>query len=109
MRPLELGIWTPALWRGPPSWGYGLLRFGVAPRVGDTDSCALAAPLELGIRTPVLLQARTVDRKDNRQSSFVLHFCLLFFSQLLRGAVPLAKFFLARIVPTKPKLVCAQT
>ena len=29
--PLELGIWTPTLWRGPLSWGYGLPRFGVAP------------------------------------------------------------------------------
>ena len=29
--PLELGIRTPTLWRGPFSWGYGLPRFGVAP------------------------------------------------------------------------------
>ena len=39
---------------GPLSWGYGLPRFGVAPRVGDMDSHALAWPLELGIWTPTL-------------------------------------------------------
>ena len=48
--PLELGIRTPTLWRGPLSWGYGLPRFGVAPCIRDTDSHALAWPLELGIR-----------------------------------------------------------
>ena len=30
----------PRFWRGPLSWGYGLPRFGVAPRVGDVDSHA---------------------------------------------------------------------
>ena len=44
---------------------------------------------------------------DNCQSSFVLHFCSLFFSQLLIGAVPLAKFLPTGTVP-KPKPVCAQ-
>ena len=39
--PLELGIWTPMLQCCLSSWGYGLPRFGVAPRVGDTDSLGL--------------------------------------------------------------------
>ena len=46
----------PTLWRGPSSWGYGLPRFCVAPRVGDKDSHAFAWPLELGLRTPTLLR-----------------------------------------------------
>ena len=31
---LELGGWTPTLWCGPLSWGAGLPRFTVSPRVG---------------------------------------------------------------------------
>ena len=69
--PLELGIWTPTLWRGPSSWGYGLPRFGVAPQVGDTDSHALVWPLELGIRTRTLLEvlqcSKTITSYDRSQ------------------------------------------
>ena len=35
--PRELGRWTSILPCSPPSWGYGLPCFGVAPRVGDMD------------------------------------------------------------------------
>ena len=48
------GIQTPTLCSGPASGGYGLPRFGMAPRVGDIDSHALVWPLKLGIRTPML-------------------------------------------------------
>ena len=44
----------------PSSWGYVLPRFGVAPRVGDTDSQASVWPLELGIRTPMKMRMRTL-------------------------------------------------
>ena len=52
--PLELGIWTPTLWCGPLTWGYGLARFGVAPRLGDMDFRASVPPVELGIWTLML-------------------------------------------------------
>ena len=32
--PFELGIWTPTVWCGRLSWGYGLLGFGVAHMYG---------------------------------------------------------------------------
>ena len=37
--PLELGLWTPTVWHGPSSWGYGLQRFNVAPINGVMDGC----------------------------------------------------------------------
>ena len=46
--PLELGSWTPTLWCGSWSRGYGLPSFGVAPGVGVMDSHASTWPLELG-------------------------------------------------------------
>ena len=45
--PLELGYWTPTLWRVTSSWGARLPGFVVAPRVGVMDSHVLAWPLEL--------------------------------------------------------------
>ena len=38
----------------PLSWGYGLLRFGVASQVGVMDSHTLVWPLELGLWTSTL-------------------------------------------------------
>ena len=55
----------PTLWRGPSSWGYGLPRFGVAPWVGDTDSHALARPLEFRIQELKSKRAR----RDSSSSS----------------------------------------
>ena len=52
--PLELGLWTLTLRRGPSCWGYGLPRFSVAPQVLVMDSHALVWPLELGLWTPTL-------------------------------------------------------
>ena len=52
--PLELGLRTPTLWRGPSSGGEGPPLFAVAPQVGVKDSHALPWPLELGLRTPKL-------------------------------------------------------
>ena len=52
--PLELGIWTPILWCGPFSWGYGLPRFGVASWVKDVVLDALVWPLWLWIWTSML-------------------------------------------------------
>ena len=92
----------------PSNWGYGLPHFGMSSRVGHTDSHTLAWPLDLGIRSPALLQAHSVNSKDNRQSSFVLHVCWFFFSQLLKGVALLATNLPASTMP-KPKPVCAQT
>ena len=46
--PLKLGLWTPTLRCGRLSWGYGLSRFGVTPRVVVMDTHTLVWPLELG-------------------------------------------------------------
>ena len=51
--PFDLGIRTPALWRGPFSWGDGLPSFGVALGVEDIDSHASVRLRELLIRTPM--------------------------------------------------------
>ena len=61
-------------------------RFGVAPRVGDTDSHALAWPLELGMR----------------------RFCAFFLGNCSKGRFPLQNLSMASMVP-KPKPVCAET
>ena len=50
--PLELGLLTRKLRRGPLSWGFGLRCYGVAPGVGVMESHALVWPLELGVMEP---------------------------------------------------------
>ena len=64
--PLELGIRTPTLWRGPSSWGYGHPRFGVA--LEATFSNALE----------VLQCSRTITGYDRSQCVFLaLSVCAL--------------------------------
>ena len=69
----------------PSSWGYGLPRFGVAPRVGDMDSHALAWPsswgyglpcfgvaLESRIWTPMLWRGPRVEDMDSHALAWPL-------------------------------------
>ena len=68
--PFELGVRVLTPWHGPWSvleirtptirccWGYRVARFGVAFRVGDTDSEVFLWPVELLIRISTLLRGR---------------------------------------------------
>ena len=97
----------------PSSWGYGLPRFGVAPRIGDTDSHALAWLLELGIGTPSLGVAPRVGDRDSHALVWPLElemrcFGVFFFGKCSKGQFPLQNLSTASMVP-KPKPMCAQT